>query len=204
MYSASMPERRAIRRAMKARRLALPPRIRREAGRLLALHFAKTPLFRRSRRIAFYLPHRGEIDPTPLMEKARRMGKEVYLPVLHPMRGRPMAFAPHGGRMVKNRFGIPEPDVPPRLWLSARHLDLILLPLVAFDAQGHRLGMGGGFYDRTLAFLHRRTRWHRPRLVGLAYSFQEVEALPAHPWDVPLDGVATERGIMWFQPAAGK
>jgi 5-formyltetrahydrofolate cyclo-ligase len=77
-------------------------------------------------------------------------------------------------------------------------LDLILTPLVAFDDQGNRLGMGGGFYDRTLAYLGRRKHWKKPRLIGTAHAFQQVARLPHESWDVPLHGVVTEKALLSF------
>ena len=98
--------------------------------------------------------------------------------------------------MKPNRYGIPEPmDTQPR---SARQLDLLLIPLVGFDSAGHRLGMGGGYYDATLAFLRHRRHWRKPRLLGVAYECQKVEALPHDPWDMPLDAVLTERRLYRF------
>jgi 5-formyltetrahydrofolate cyclo-ligase len=79
--------------------------------------------------------------------------------------------------------------------MRARELDLILLPLVAFDESGQRLGMGGGFFDRSLAFLAWRQHWRKPHLIGLAYDFQKVAALPREPWDVPLDAVVTDQNV---------
>jgi 5-formyltetrahydrofolate cyclo-ligase len=156
--------------------------------------FVRTALFRRIRHLACYVAHRGEMDPMPLVRRAWRMGKRVYLPVLPALDGRQLWFAPYepGERLLPNRFGIPEPDKPLHLMRRAAQLDLILAPLVAFDSRGNRLGTGGGYYDRTLAFLARRSHWRHPRVVGLAYAFQEVPGLPAEPWDVPLDGVITE------------
>ncbi len=78
-------------------------------------------------------------------------------------------------------------------------LDALILPLLAFDTQGQRLGMGGGFYDRSLAALRHRRRWRRPRLLGVAHGFQEVSELPREPWDVPLDGIVTEQGYRSFR-----
>jgi 5-formyltetrahydrofolate cyclo-ligase len=96
-------------------------------------------------------------------------------------------------RMAPNRYGIPEPlDARP---LRARQLDLLLMPLVGFDHRGYRLGMGGGYYDATLAFMQHRRLWRKPRLVGIAYECQRVEALPHDPWDMPLDAVLTERRV---------
>jgi 5-formyltetrahydrofolate cyclo-ligase len=94
---------------------------------------------------------------------------------------------------VPNRFGIPEPAVARRDWRSARRLDVIVAPLVAFDRSGRRLGMGGGWYDRTLGFRRFHASFRRPWFIGLAYGFQEVARLEADAWDVPMDAVITER-----------
>ena len=104
-----------------------------------------------------------------------------------------------GTPLRRNRFQIPEPDVSPAEWLPPSALDLVLTPLVAFDSTGTRLGMGGGFYDRSFAFLRDPDPvGHRPRLIGLAYEFQQVEALVRQPWDVPLDAAATEKAWSVF------
>lgn len=186
-----------IRRQMRRQRRGLSADARRAAARALARQVGGSALFRRSRHIAFYLPNDGEMDLTPLIERAWAMGKRCYLPVLSPTFHNRLWFAPYlpDTPLLPNRFGIPEPR---RGWRSARpawSLDLILTPLVAFDRHGNRLGMGGGFYDRTLAYLLRRYRWHKPRLLGIAYAFQQVERLPHAAWDVPLDGVATDTAI---------
>ena len=101
-------------------------------------------------------------------------------------------FAPWrpGDPLVSNRYGIPEPDLSPDSLLEASALSLAVAPLVGFDGQGHRLGMGGGWYDRTFAFRHERAA--PPWLVGAAFAAQRVDALGAQAWDVPLDAVCTE------------
>jgi len=187
--------RRALRRELRRRRRGLPEQARRQAALAAARNARALPWLRRARHLACYWPADGELDPRPLVERLLTPGKVAYLPVVRPD-GR-LWFAPWraGVAWRLNRYGIPEPcgqAVP------ARALDLILLPLVAFDVRGYRLGMGGGYYDRTLAFLRHRLR-HRPRLVGLAYSWQEVASLPAEPWDVPLDAVVTEAGVRRFR-----
>ena len=95
-------------------------------------------------------------------------------------------------RLALNRFGIPEPATTSREIKSARNLDLILLPLVAADRHGNRLGMGGGFYDNSLAFLHRRHIWKLPHIIGVAHDFQIVDNLPSDPWDVQLNALITD------------
>jgi 5-formyltetrahydrofolate cyclo-ligase len=95
--------------------------------------------------------------------------------------------------MVLNRFGIAEPDVNWRHAKPAWALDLILMPLVAFDIQGNRLGMGGGFYDRSLAYLNRRKVWRKPYLMGTAFELQKFTQLPHASWDIPMNGIMTEK-----------
>jgi 5-formyltetrahydrofolate cyclo-ligase len=105
-----------------------------------------------------------------------------------------MQFVEMRGPLKRNRLGIPEPRTGETL--GARWLDVVFLPLVGFDAQGVRLGTGGGYYDRAFAFRRRRSAWHVPRLVGLAYAFQQVERIAPAPHDVLLDAVVTDEGII--------
>lgn len=187
----------ALRRRIRRLRRALTPRESQDAARKLKRALSKHPQFRRARHIAFYWPNDGEMDPRPLMKAALGMKKKAYLPVLMPFHARTLQFAPLvlQAPMRANRFGIPEPELPRRALFPAQRLDLIFVPLVAFDPQGGRLGMGGGFYDRALKRLRRARRWRRPHTIGLAYEFQKQEYLPRQPWDVPLGGVQTERAF---------
>lgn len=156
--------------------------------------------YQRARYLAAYWPADGELDPRPLIRAALKRGKRVYLPVLRrgfgPDAGPRLWFARHlpGERMRVNRFGIPEPRISAGRLRPVRRLDLLLLPLVGFDRAGRRIGMGGGYYDRTLAYLQTGRLWRRPRLIGLAHECQRVRRIAARPWDVPLDAVVTEAG----------
>jgi 5-formyltetrahydrofolate cyclo-ligase len=190
-------QRNALRREMRRRRRALTPLAQQQAASALARQLGRHPLFLRSRHIAFYLPNDGEMDLTPLIARAQAMGKRCYLPVLSPLYHNRLWFAPYHPEspLLLNRFGIPEPAADWSMMRPAWSLDLVLTPLVAFDEGGNRLGMGGGYYDRTLAYLNRRRHWRKPHLLGTAYSFQQVETLPHAPWDVPLHGIATETRI---------
>ena len=183
---------RQLRAGLRARRRRLSPLQRRRAAEALSAVIARRPEFRRARRLALYFAADGEIDPLPLARLAQRQGKQLYLPVLRP--GGRLGFVAwrRGGVLRRNRFGIAEPVGARAL---PQRLDLVLLPLVAFDARGGRLGMGGGFYDRTFAWLSRAgAQRRRPLLVGLAHGFQQLPQLPCETWDVPLAAVATERG----------
>lgn len=192
-----MPSLTTTRQLLRTKRRALDPTTRQEAAESFAWHFARCRLYRNSRRIACYLSHDGELDLMPLIQRAWRDKKQVYLPVLHAPYVDRLLFARYTPQSIlgNNRFGIPEPALAARERISPMHLDLVLTPLVGFDCQGHRLGMGGGFYDRSFAFLRHRQFWHKPRLVGCAYQFQEVAHIESRSWDVPLQAVATEYGV---------
>ena len=181
---------RATRRA-----LAADERVRRSHD--LCRHVDRSLLRRRARRIACFWPNDGEVDLSPLFARLWQRGATVALPVIA---GDTLWFAPFrpDTRVADNRFGIPEPAVRRSRALPLLALDLVLVPLVAFDATGNRIGMGGGFYDRTFAHLRRRRCLRRPRLVGVGFDFQRVTRLPAEPWDVPLDAAVTERGYHRF------
>jgi len=195
-----MTSKASLRRAMRQRRRDLDEYGQAAAADAFADRMAKLALFRNSRRIAFYFPSDGEIDTTPLLEIAWQQKKLCYLPVLWHLGGNRLRFAPAmpGMELALNRYGIPEPVEPPRRCLQASQLDLILLPVVAVDHNGYRLGMGGGYYDRSLAYLGHRQLWRKPRLVAAAYEFQVVSRLPHDPWDVRLDGVVSESGQQLF------
>lgn len=192
----------ALRRQLRTVRRAVPAAIRRQAGRALVRHALRHRLLAARRRIGFYIPANGEIDVMPLLNRAYAMGVECFLPIVPGRKQRKMWFShlehqphlPHHWRL--NRFGIPEYHLPRGLRLRASRLKTVFMPLLGFDGLGYRIGMGGGYYDASLEFLSSRRTWRAPRLVGVAFSQQEVERVPFDPWDVPLDGVLTERGLL--------
>jgi 5-formyltetrahydrofolate cyclo-ligase len=183
--------RQQLRRDMRRRRRALTPAQQRTASIRFARHIASSLTFRRARHIGLYLAADGELDPLPALQQHHLAGRTLYLPVLPRHADAVLHFAPWqpGETLIRNRYGIGEPALTDRKLVPLWRLDLLLMPLVAFDDKGNRLGMGGGFYDRALAALCRRPR--RPRLTGVAHAFQRVDALPAAPWDAPLDEVIT-------------
>ncbi|MCW8957233.1 MAG: 5-formyltetrahydrofolate cyclo-ligase [Gammaproteobacteria bacterium] len=189
-------DRNQLRSSIRQQRRQLSPSQQHHHSHSLAEQLCKHPLFRRSRRIACYLAEDGEIDPHIIINKAWQSGKQVFLPVLPPM-GQSLFFAPYhpDSELIANRFNILEPAVAHNQWIRARQLSLILLPLVAFDPMGNRLGMGGGYYDRSLQFTRHRKQWHSPHLIGLAHELQKVKQLPCESWDVPLNLIATEQSI---------
>ena len=142
--------------------------------------------------IAIYLVNDGELDTSLLINELWNLNHDVYLPIIHPFNGANLLFQRYekNSPMKANRYGILEPKLNCSEICPLPALDYLLMPLVAFDKQGNRLGMGGGFYDRTLARLHEQN-WQKPQLIGLAHECQKVEALPIESWDVPLKTIIT-------------
>lgn len=187
-----------LRRMLRKARRALTPSEQRQAAHGLYRQLAQHPLFRRAKHISLYLPTDGEIDPRLLLRAAQRRGKATYLPVLSAWPRTKMVFqrVRPGEKLLPNRFGILEPRVNAQRQRQVWALSLVLLPLVGFDDVGGRLGMGGGFYDRSLAYLARRHNWRKPTLLGLAHECQKVGRLAQASWDVPLAGTVTDK--QWY------
>jgi 5-formyltetrahydrofolate cyclo-ligase len=198
MINASDHSRSALRRLLRQKRRALTALEQRQAARQLHRQLIHHPLFRRARQIAFYLPNDGEIDPRALLRTAQRLGKATYLPVLSHWPKTHMRFqrVRPNERWTRNRFRIIEPRYNRAQQRKPWTLDLVLMPLVGFDTQGGRLGMGGGFYDRSLAYLKRQKVWQSPGLLGLAHECQKVDRLMLASWDVPTKATVTDKG--WY------
>lgn len=188
-----------LRRRMRKARRALSEGERMRLARAMTRRIATLGLFRCGQRVALFVAADGEIPTDPLLQLASRRGCHLYLPRVTSHRAKRMTFTPLGPALRTNRYGIPEPATIAGS-LSARWLDLVILPLVAFDATGSRLGSGAGYYDRALSYRALRRHWHRPRLIGIAYDFQRVDALVRKPWDVPLSLVITDQALYRPRP----
>ena len=190
-------DRAALRRQLRDRRRALAPADRIAAAEQLAVRLAALPFMPRSGPVAGYWAMDGEIA-LHAWQVRLPASVDYCLPVLHD--DGCLRFAPWrpGAPLVSNRFGIPEPDVGPDALLPGDAMGLVVMPLVAFDASGQRLGMGAGWYDRTFAF--RRGASCTPWLVGAAFGLQQVAALDAASWDVPMDALCTEGDTFLFPP----
>lgn len=197
------PSRSKLRKTLRQKRRTLSVEEQQIAAEQLALNLLRHPDLYRARHVAIYLPNDGEIDPQVYAHIARRRGIRFYLPVLHPVHHGRLVFSRYTDDTVltANRFGIPEPPFHQGLRRPPWALDAVLFPLVGFDEFGGRLGMGGGFYDRTFAFTRIRPRL-APKLIGLAHECQKVSELPLEPWDIPLHSVVTDRG--YYRVKAGK
>ncbi|HGO5817420.1 TPA: 5-formyltetrahydrofolate cyclo-ligase [Mannheimia haemolytica] len=177
--------RRQLRQSMRLKRQSLTAGQQTQAAESIIPQALSLIESYQASHIAFYLPFNGEISPIPLMEQLLQQGKKLYLPLLHPFTSGQLLFVNYNCKTILkfNRLGIQEPILDVRNILPLQELEMIFTPLVACDKAGNRLGMGGGFYDRTLA--------QAPHLisVGLAHECQQVEQLPIESWDMPLDHI---------------
>lgn len=146
-------------------------------------------LIRSASHLGLFLSYDGEINTDPLIKNLWAQNKKVYLPVLHPFNRYQLLFLQYrpDTLLIKNRFNIAEPTLNVMDVIPIAQLDVLFVPLVAFDKQGQRLGMGGGFYDRLLS------NWHKKHFypIGLAHDCQLVDKIPTAPWDIPLPEIIT-------------
>lgn len=189
------PSRKELRLQLRKKRLSLTPSQQQHAAIALDKTLTRSGLLNRHRQIAFYLANDGEIDPARLLRRAHHRGLHCYLPVLAPNNSLWFVRYRPGDRLKKNRFGIPEP-----INLASKRkpwaLGLVLLPLVGFDRLGGRLGMGGGFYDRSFKKCLYSPKMTGPQLMGLAHRCQELAFIEQESWDIPLSLIATDEKLI--------
>lgn len=186
-----------IRSSIIAKRRALTYDEIHYASKEACSRLISTSLWQQSEHIAFYIAHDSEIDPTLLIDLAHSQNKICYLPALatNDLKHLVMVRYEPDDTLIKNRYGIPEPIQDEHKIVGPEKLELVLVPLVAFDKTGTRLGMGVGYYDRTFAFLNQPNHTRHPQLVGLAYDFQQLDHLEREAWDVGLDWIVTDEEI---------
>jgi len=193
------PDIRATRLQLRRRRRSIPRAKRLAAERAILRHLKQLRVFRPGARVAVYLSMPGEVSLRAGLADAARAGTRLYAPRIISRRRLSMFFLPFapGGRTPSNFFGTQEPDGNFDRRLATLEFDTIVVPLLGFDRRGVRLGMGAGYYDRTLRRRIDPARaWRRPRLIGVAFACQELAVIEPAPWDVPLDCIVTEREIV--------
>ncbi len=181
------------RQQLRNQRKSLPAALQLQHGHAVCNTLARLPAMRHSHHVGLYLPVDGELDLRPLRRWLLATGRMAWLPVLT---GTVLRFRPWQGRMPMrhNRYGIAEPVAGPLI--SVEQLDVLILPLVACDHTGNRLGMGAGWYDRTLAAVY--PSGPCPWLLGASHAFQQLDSIEPDPWDIPLDALVTEQGLTHF------
>ena len=189
-----------LRKLINKKRDALTQAERISASQKAAVHLINSDFFIKSANIACYIARGAEINPQPIIDKIWAQKKNCYVPIVHPKKFGQMCFVkymPHD-ELVLDRFAIKEPAFHEDKVIEPRELDLVILPLLAFDDKGNRLGTGGGYYDRAFNFVLTKPLSHKPFLCGLAYKLQKVDYIETKEWDVKIDAVVTEQGIIEF------
>ena len=190
-----------IRQQLRIKRRSLTLSQQQQAAQSLATLIKESTFFQKAKRVGLYLANDGEIDPSIILSLADGLGKQCFLPVLDPKSTNSLHFASFtaNSKLAPNRYGILEPVDGESEILSPRNIDVLFMPLVGFDRSGNRIGMGGGYYDRTLEFMK---EIEKPplTLVGLAHSGQEVPQISSQSWDIPLHLIATEKEIICVKP----
>ena len=187
-----------IRAAIRESRQAVRAPYARQAAAKFVELIVELDWYKNANRIAAYLPFNGEADPLPLMDRALIDGKQIFVPVIV-NKSEPLRFEAwtRETKVIENKFHIREPNAS-ETSIPPAELDLVITPLVAFDGQRNRLGVGGGYYDRTFAFLNDvATADRRPLLVGLGYELQRIKKIDSKKHDVKLDAVVTETGVLF-------
>ncbi len=207
-------ERSLLRKMLRQRRNSRTPQQQATAAQVVLERLQTVPAFMASRRIAMYFATDGELDPAPVLEWCLAHDKQCYAPVIAAGGPGSDSAAPKAamrdkkilrfaeitahGKLKNNRFGIAEPVVAAQQLLAAEQLDVVLLPLVGFNYDGTRIGMGGGFYDATFAFKQNHPEG-APQLIGLAHEVQCFLRITAQQWDIPMPTVVTERRVYQCQ-----
>lgn len=195
-------QKQSIRKNIRQIRNKIPENESSLAALKLAQQLSVLDEYQQAKQIACFISFDGEINTQPIIEMLLRDKSVCYLPKLRPLKPNRLWFTPYScqSTLVNNRFGIPEVDSPVNHAVAVSKLDIILMPLVAFDKQGNRLGMGGGFYDATLAHLTTQSniKKKKPLCIGVAFEQQKVAQLPTQAWDISLNGVLTQENFYFF------
>ncbi len=194
---ADLEIRKQLRLKLRQKRRSLSAEQQTLAAEKLLKNIQHSDITKHHQHIALYLSNDGEINPEPVIDWLWQQGKLCYLPVLNDSGNHQLDFVAYQSvtTMVKNRFGINEPENKPAQRITPHQLDLVFMPLTGFDEQGQRMGMGGGYYDRTFAFVEKDKT---PVLIGLAHECQKVVSVYTSDWDVPMQGVVTDQHCYFY------
>lgn len=196
-------QRQTLRRHYRRLRQQISPQQQQQAAKALAKNLINSAVFMRATNIAAYWPDDGEISLLPTIELAFAMKKKIFLPLIAHNQSMHFAKMTRQTSLAEGRWGILQPQSPAKI-IKPYVLDILLVPVVAFDLYGNRLGRGGGFYDRYLAKLQRpsarlKQPSAKPVIIGVAHQQQQIDQLPIESWDVPLNAVVSNTGVCYFR-----
>ncbi len=191
----------SLRKQLRNKRQQLSPKQQQQHSQKIIHTITQSSFYQQAKSIALYLPSDGEVDISSLLKETLKQNKRCYLPIISNKEKGLMHFALYHKDIAlkKNCFAILEPAYKKADLKTALEIDLVLAPLVGFDNQGNRMGMGGGYYDRALEHLKNNCNSHvKPIFVGIAHELQRVNSLEKNAWDISLHAVVTEQGVDYF------
>lgn len=205
LIPAKYNNRTSIRQLLSTKRKALGTTFQNEAAETLLLILKNDIAVKKAKHIALYLANNGELDLQPFIRWCWQQNKHIYLPVVHPFSKGHLLFLRYknNSTMVANQYNIEEPKLDVRDIKPIQQLDIIITPLVAFDSTGERIGMGGGYYDRTLAKWYEQyshNKQCKPTVIGVAHDCQQITKVPHETWDVPLPKIITPTRTIKCKP----
>lgn len=186
----SMNEQHALRQSALSARRDLDDAYRDFASLEIQRRFLRSRHFYSSQTIACYIAMHDEVDTSMIFDRAWSAGKAIYAPVVVPGRRLRFLRVLRKTPLQRSKFGLWEPQCDEEI--EAAKIDVVVTPGVAIDRHRHRIGMGGGYYDRTFSFLRCERNWLRPKLIGFVFDCQKVEKIAANPWDIRLYGAFSE------------
>ncbi|VAW86263.1 5-formyltetrahydrofolate cyclo-ligase [hydrothermal vent metagenome] len=187
------------RQECRNKRKSLLPAYRKKATLAATNNLKKLFCFQKSKRVACYVANDGEISPHLIINFLWKQKKSCYLPALDPLKIKKLRFLTYDrdSQLHNNHYGIAEPNASIKNSLQPWALDLIITPVVGFDCDGHRIGMGGGYYDRTLSYLRTRQHWRKPYIVGFTFDEQELVHIHTNKWDIPMNAIVTPTRVIY-------
>lgn len=188
----------SLRQAYRQARRTLSASQQTEHAKQATQLFIESDFLTNAQHIAIFLSQDGELATQLLIEHLWQNNRQVYLPII--LNNGELGFALYDAKtkLTPNKFNILEPSKPQ--YIEPKQLDLIIMPLTCFDTAGNRIGMGGGYYDKTLSFKNKQPTKISPLLVGWAHQCQKTDQIKTHDWDIPLNAVITEVNLYRFNP----
>lgn len=188
-----------LRKQLRAARAYASKQNTRSIHSSLLKQLNKLNIYRTAQKIGLYMSFAHEVPTQILFKENTRRNKLSFVPLITSFQKNTMCFISSNKKVRKNRFGINEPLKQKKI--NTQSLDIIFMPLLGFDKTGARIGMGGGYYDRHLAFKKIQRKRKKPYLIGLAYEAQHLNSIQNEPWDIDLDGIITEENVYLFNSA---
>jgi 5-formyltetrahydrofolate cyclo-ligase len=161
-----------------------------KASKIICDRVTSSPVFLSAKFVACYLPMSDEVDTRLIIERGWRANKRLFVPVTHNNGKMFFREIRPNTTLHKNRMSIWEPQS--GQIISPRQLQIVVTPTVVYDNNNHRIGMGGGYYDRCFSFLRHRRYWLKPKLFGVAFDCQKVERISPNTWDIRLYRIFSE------------